>query len=64
MATEFLVEDPTAVRMAGAALGHVNGRSVNEVYDRSGSAGQHLLWKKLLARQLRQIRDNDHEDEW
>jgi integrase len=62
MATEMLINDPTAVRTAGASLGHANSRSVNEVYDRSGSAGAHLYWKKLLAKQIRRGRDSDDEE--
>lgn len=38
MATGLLLDNPLALRTAAAALGHSSSRSVNEVYDRSGSA--------------------------
>lgn len=53
MATGLLLDDPTAVRRAAAGLGHANTRSVNEVYDRSGSAGAQRLWRATLRRAAR-----------
>ena len=47
MATGLLIDDPTATWLAGAGLGHINTRSIDEIYDRSGTAGAHRAWAEL-----------------
>jgi integrase len=48
MTAGLLLADPFAVRIASAALGHVDTRSVNETYDRAGNAGAQRIWAKLV----------------
>lgn len=49
-ATGLLTDDPGDLARAAAALGHKNGRTVREFYDRSGSDGVHRVWGAIRAR--------------